>query len=373
VSLHVAIDAAELEHRLTGVGRYLERLLHSWLSVPAEEQFTLLHRGGLEIALPDSARLVSREIPRGPLTMPLWREQVDLPRALRSLEPHILFAPAYVKPLRWRGRTVLTIHDLSYEAFPEWFAPLHGARMRWISRRSASAADAIIAVSEFTRAEILDRYGVEPGRVRVVHHGIDASLREAPFTTEQELRVAIDMPRPFVLCVGSIFERRFPLELISAFRHLTDLDLGLVIVGDDRRRHAGNLDAEIAELGLSERVRWLRYAKQPDVLGLYRAAEALVHLSAYEGFGLPPLEAMSFGLPAIVSARGALLEVYGDCAALVRNEAPEEIADVVRRVVCNRETRKKLVELGAERARHLDLQTCANQTLAVIRETAGTQ
>lgn len=373
MNLHVAIDAAELEHRVTGVGRYLERLLHSWLSAPGEEQFTLLHRGGLEIALPQSDRLSTREIPRSLLAMPLWREQIDLARALHRLEPDLLFAPAYVKPLRWHGRTVLTIHDLSYEAFPEWFSPMHGARMRWITRRSATAADAIIAVSEFTRSEIIDRYVIEPERVRVVHHGIDASLREAPFTPEQELRAAIDMQRPFVLSVGSIFERRFPLELISSFRGLADLDLGLVIVGDDRRRHPGNLERKIAELGLSDRVRWLRYAKQVDVLGLYRAAEALIHLSAYEGFGLPPLEAMSFGLPAIVSARGALLEIYGGCAALVENEAPEEIAGVVRRVVSESEYRKKLVELGAERAKELDLRTCADRTLAVIREAASVQ
>jgi glycosyltransferase involved in cell wall biosynthesis len=372
VSLNVAIDAAELESRLTGVGRYLERLLQSWLSVPGTEQFTLLHRGGLEIALPRSQRLTAYEIPRGLLAMPLWREQMDLPRALRRLNPNVLFAPAYVKPLRWRGRTVLTIHDLSYEAFPEWFSAVHGARMRWIGRRSAREADAIIAVSEFTRNEIVDRYRIERERIRVIHHGIDPSLREAPFTSEQELRDAIGMPRPFVLSVGSIFERRYPMELISAFRHLTDLDLGLVIVGDDRRKQPGNLEEHIAESGLSDRVRWLRYAKQADVLGLYRAAEALIHLSAYEGFGLPPLEAMSFGLPAIVSARGALLEVYGESAALVHDEHPEAIAGVVRRVVSDHEYRTALVERGTDRVKSLGLSTCADQTLQVIREAAGT-
>lgn len=371
MSLHVAIDAAELENRVTGVGRYLERLLHSWLSSPGAERLTLLHRGGLAVSLPLHERLTAREIPRGLLGMPLWREQIDLPRALHRLQPDVLFAPAYVKPLRWRGRTVLTIHDLSFEAFPEWFSPLHGARMRRITRRSATSADVIIAVSEFTRDEIVGRYGIAPERVRVVHHGIDASLREAPFTPEEQLRTAIEMRRPFVLSVGSIFERRYPIELLTAFERLADLELGLVIVGDDRRRHSGDLDATIAKLELGDRVRWLRFASQADLLGLYRAAEASIYLSAYEGFGLPPLEAMSFGLPAIVSARGALLEVYGGCAALVHEETPDEIADVVRRVVCDEAYRKKLVGLGEERVRTLELRTCAERTRAVIREAAG--
>lgn len=373
MSLHIAIDAAEMEDRPTGVGRYLQRLLRSWLLEAGEEHFTMLHGKDIQVSLPDSPRLESHKISPGLLSMPLWSEQVDLPRELRRVKPDLLFAPAYVKPLRWRGPTVLTIHDLSYEAHPEWFSTLHGGRIRWFTRRSARSADAIIAVSEFTRSEIINRYRIEPERVHAVHHGIDTSLAEAPSTPEKELRGTINMQRPFVLSVGSIFERRYPNEMITAFRHLEDLDIGLVIVGDDRRREPGDLEEKIAELGLGDRVCWLRYASQTDLLGLYRAAEALIYLSAYEGFGLPPLEGMSFGVPAIVSGRGALQEVYGDSACLVEEEKPEAIAKAVRTVVSDSDLRKSLVKKGNELVSRLTLKNCADRTLSILRRVGGVE
>lgn len=369
--MRFAIDAAELEGRPTGVGRYLANLLRAWLAGDGDETFILYHRHDIAVDLGDSPRLVFRRLPPGRISAGWYRQQGTLAAALRADAPDALFAPAYTMPLRWRGPTLLTVHDLSYEAHPEWFSPLHGLRMRWLTRRSCARAEKILAVSSFTRDEVIKRYGISPEKVAVVHHGIDDTLLRAPFTPEDELRRRLNLPGPFVLMVGSIFERRFPLEVIGAFRRLGDLGLSLVIAGEDRRRAGTNLDSEIENRGLAGRVRWVRYCPEADLAGLYRCASACIYLSEYEGFGLPPLEAMLFEVPVVVSGRGALREIYEGSAALVDHESDETIAAAIRRLFNDAAWRGNLVRAGAARVRSLGLDRCAAETLALLRAVRG--
>lgn len=369
--MRIAIDAAELEGRPTGVGRYLANLLRAWLANDDSETFILYHQGEIAVDLGDSPRLQHRRLERGRQAAGWYRQQVTLAAALRADAPDCLFAPAYTMPLKWNGKALLTVHDLSYEAHPEWFAPLHGLRMRWLTRRSCARATQVLAVSAFTRDEILRRYRLPGEKVAVVHHGIDDALLRAPFTPEHELRTRLQLPGPFVLMVGSLFERRFPLQVIGAFRRLGDLGLSLVIAGEDRRRRGGDLEAQIDRLGLAGFVRWLRYCPEADLVGLYRCAGAAIYLSAYEGFGLPPLEAMAFGVPAIVSGHGALREMYEGSAALVMRETEEEIAGAIRTVFSDPAHRGRLVRGGEELVRSLRLERCATDTLSLLRQVGG--
>jgi glycosyltransferase involved in cell wall biosynthesis len=300
--------------------------------------------------------------------MGIYWQQVVLKRALRKDKPDVLFAPADSMPLNWGGPTLVTFHDLSYEAHPEWFGFSQRLRRRWLAKSSAVRADRVVAISEFTRRELIKHYRLPEGKIAVVYHGIDNSLREAPFTAEEELQRRIGFDGPFALMVGSIFERRYPMEVIRAFRHLQDLDIGLVIAGDDRRLKGSDLQADIGALGLAGRVAWLRYCSEEVLAGLYRAAHHLIYLSAYEGFGLPPLEGMSFGLPAIVSGRGALLEVYRESALMVEDEDEECIASAIRRLVEDETLREELSEKGRGLAENLTLQKCAEKTLKLLRE-----
>jgi glycosyltransferase involved in cell wall biosynthesis len=175
------------------------------------------------------------------------------------------------------------------------------------------------------------------------------------------------MQGQFALVVGTVFERRFPLEIIRSFRLLEDLDIGLVIAGDDRRRKQGSLHDEIRELGLEHRVRWLEYCPEEDLRGLYRSAAMLISLSLYEGFSLPPLEALKFRLPIIVSARGAQLEVYGEAALTIEKETEETVAAAVRRVAEDSSLRAGMIARGRELADRMSLAESAAGTLQLIR------
>jgi len=370
--LRIAIDARELEGKPTGVGRYLSNLLRRWLKSPDDDTFLLYHRGELERQgwmNNEAAELV--RLADGMLSIGVWWQQVVLARALRRDKPDVFFAPADSLPLRWRGPTLLTIHDLAYEAYPDWFGRSEGMRRRSLARRSARRAEGIIAISNFTKSELASRYSISGDNVEVVYHGVDDSLRRAPFTPEDELRRKTGLDIPFAILVGSLFERRFPSQIIRAFRLLEDLELGLVIAGDDRRQAESNLRAEIRELGLAERIRWLEYVSEEDLCGLYRAADMLVSLSLYEGFSLPPLEAMSFGLPVIISGRGAQQEVYGKAALTVAEETEESIASAIRSMFTDAPMRESLVRRGSELAGNLTLDRCAARTLELIRKTGG--
>jgi len=366
--VRIAIDGRELEGRPTGVGRYLGGLLRAWVALPGDERFLVLHREGLAWPLPDHPRIESCRLPAGGPTRSLYWEQVVLARALRRLRPDAVFGPAEGLPLAWRGPAAMTLHDLSYFAHPEWFGRLHGARRRRVVRWSARRAHRIIAVSEFTRGEAARYLRVPAERLTVVRHGIDDALARTAATPEPELRRRLGISGPFALTVGSVFERRCPTEVIGAFEQLTDVGLGLVIAGDDRRRTAGDLEAEISRRGLRGRVVWARYCSEADLAGLYRAADHLIYLSCYEGFGLPPLEAMSFGLPVIVSAIGALKEIYGESALAIARHDESGIAAAVRRIVTDDRLRDELRRRGRALVERSSLAGCASRTLELLRE-----
>jgi alpha-1,3-rhamnosyl/mannosyltransferase len=322
------------------------------------------------VDLPDDPRLSLCRLPRGAAPFATYWQQVVLSRELERQRPDVLFAPADAIPLGFGGPTLVTVHDLSYFAHPEWFDFRQGARRRWLTRRSMSAATRIVAVSEFTRSELIRRLDVPRDKIEVIPHGRDPRLDGVVPTAEAELRARLRQTGPFALVVGSIFERRRTGVVLDAFRQLEDLGIGLVLAGADRRRRAGDMHEEISSRGLDGRVTWIDYCSEPDLVGLYRIAHHLIYVSSYEGFGLPPLEGMGFGLPAIVSGCEALKEVYADSALVVPTVDADSIAGSVRSLVTDPERREELVRRGRRRAEALDAAATAERTLEQLRGVA---
>lgn len=365
--MRIGIDGREMEGTPTGVGRYLSGLLRHWIdSATGADQFVVFHRDHPVPELPTSSRIEWRRLGRSS-TSDIWWQQVLLPRALRHESVDVLFAPSDSMPWSYRGPSVVTVHDLSYFAHPRWFRWRHGARRRWLTRHAVRNATSIISVSEFTERELSRRLAVPTSRVSVIHHGWDEQWVSRPFTPEAELRSRIGFELPFALVVGSIFERRETERVVEALSLLEDVELGLVIVGDDRRRSGPGLDGVIQALGLEKRAVWLRYATDRDLAGLYRVAQQLTYVSAYEGFGLPPLEGMALGLPAVVSDAPALNEIYREHALLVHGFEPEAIAAAMRRLACDSDLRDEFRRKGLKLAERLNLAVSAAKTLERIR------
>jgi len=305
--MRIGIDARELAGRPTGVGRYLLSLLRAWSADPHARSHELVLYTPVPPAI-DTRDLAAsiRLVPGSPGT---WWEQVTLPKAAAMDRLNVFFAPAYTAPLRLQVPVVLTIHDLSFVAHPEWFRLREGIRRRWLTRASANRARAIVTVSEFSRREIIDRLGIPQDRVMTIYHGID----RWPSGDKRASRV---------LFVGSIFNRRHVTDLIKAVERLAQRFVGisLDIVGDNRTFPRQDLEAIIRQEQVRDVVRWHAYVPDQRLGALFADARAFVFVSEYEGFGLTPLEALSAGVPIVVLDTPVAREIYGEAAIYVPPE-----------------------------------------------------
>jgi glycosyltransferase involved in cell wall biosynthesis len=320
--LRIGIDARELLGATTGVGRYLGELLQRWTARPDSHRrtFVLYTPKRLPLTLsPGTFEL--RLIGRGRGT--LW-EQTYLRRAVRQEPLDVFFAPAYTAPLGLRVPLAVTIHDISFVAHPEWFRTREGFRRRWLTRRAAAAASIVFTDSEFSRREIEARLSTDPARIDVIPPGVSPPARKRATPIARE---------PLVLFVGSLFNRRRLPDLIAAFARATsDLPHArLAIVGDNRTWPKQNLAADAAAHGVAKRTLFKRYVSDTELADLYARASVFAFLSEYEGFGLTPLEALSYGVPPVVGDTPVAREIYGNAAEFVPIGDVTQTASAIRR------------------------------------------
>lgn len=364
--LRIGIDARELLGNRTGVGRYLAALCAEWRNLPSDggHEFVLYGHAlgnspsvlGAPFADQDNGPFRYHAVPGNGGT---WWEQTRLATAVNATAPDVLFAPGYSVPLRAQMPVVVTIHDVSFETHPEWFPWREGMRRRWLTRRSAQQAARIVAVSGFTRDEVVSCLGVPRERVSVIWSGLHHV--EPPAGLKRH---------PLVLYVGSIFNRRHVPELINAFARVATAipDAQLVLVGDNRSHPRQDLARLAASAGVGDRVRVRAYVEETELWALYGRAAAFVFLSEYEGFGFAPLEAMAAGVPAIVGDTAVAREIYGDAARFVGVQDVPGIADAILDVVRNEETRARLRSAAARRLPCFTWTRAAEETLSLLEQ-----
>jgi glycosyltransferase involved in cell wall biosynthesis len=359
--MRLAVDARELSGRPTGVGRYLGGLLRSWSAEAASHGHELLVYAPAPLGATLGPRARLRLLPGTGGTV--W-EQRALPAALRADGVDVLFSPAYSTPLLTRVPRVLALHDLSFVARPDWFAWREGLRRRWLARLGASAARAVITISEFSRGEIERRLGVEPAKIHVIPPGIDVPRATRPAAADGQVHL---------LYVGSIFNRRHIPELIAAFDQVAarHADAVLHIVGDNRSHPAQDIGALIAASGARARVHWHRYVDDDALARLFGAARGFVFLSEYEGLGLTPLEALSVGIPSVLLDTAVARESCGDAACYVRLADRGAVAAALETVLFDDDRRTRLLAEGPAVLDRYDWEQASSRTLRVLEEAAG--
>jgi glycosyltransferase involved in cell wall biosynthesis len=262
-----------------------------------------------------------------------------------------------VIPLVRPGRAVLTIHDLQYVFYPEYFTRSKLAYLKRMVPRSADAARLILTPSEYTRRTVIDRLEADPSIVVVVPHGV--SQRESE-TAVTDVRASYDIAGRFFLYPAATYPHKNHLVLVQALARLieTHPEVTLVLTGTrgseqwgTARSTEGRLAEEIRKLGIDERVRPLGYVPARDLDALYREAVALVFPSRFEGFGAPILEAWTRGCPVIAADATALPEIVGDAGYLISPDNPEEWANAMWDLLEDSDLRLIYARAGAERAR----------------------
>jgi glycosyltransferase involved in cell wall biosynthesis len=363
--LRIGLDARELRGQATGTGRYLRNLLRHWTAGadlffayfdgPPPPDPVLLH-----------SRIKIRSVGGGRVRGVIWQER-RLPAAAREDGLDVFFSPAYSCPLSLDRPRVTAVHDLSFFSHPQDFAYLDGLRRRLLVAASLEASRSVLACSEFTKREIGFRFPSIADRVRHVPLGTGEDLAPAP--PREDARRQLGIVGPFVLTVGSVFNRRCLPELLRAWRRLGGTAI-LDVVGENRTSPRLDLPALVNELGLARHVRLSGFVDEAGLALRYAAADAAVFLSEYEGFGLPALEAAARGVPLLVSRHPSLGEVFGRAALVVDPRDEAAIAAGLARLLEDTGLRRVLTAAGAGLARAHPWSRTAQQTLDALRQAA---
>jgi glycosyltransferase involved in cell wall biosynthesis len=287
--------------------------------------------------------------------------------------PGVLFVPAHVVPV-WHPRTVVTIHDLGYLHERE----AHPARQRHMLDRStlwsSRTATKIIAISEATKRDLIQRYRIEDERIRVIHHGVSASFRRVSDDEIARVRAQYALPAHYVLFVGTVQPRKNIGRIAAAMKivEAATLPHKLVVAGkpgwlDDQ------VEQDITSTGRPDLIQRVGYVPDVDLPALYAGAGAFCFPSLYEGFGLPVLEAMACGTPVVTSTRGSLPEIAGDAALLVEPASVEAIGEALVLVLSDTNLRDTLINAGQERIRQFSWRATASSTLDLLLEVRDRQ
>ena len=288
---------------------------------------------------------------------PVAWKHLALPIALARDRQDVFHSPTGTLPAWAPCRQVVTIHDVFAAVEPRWFSPRVGWQLRLTQRRAASVAGRVIAVSECTRHDLIERYGVPADKISIVYNGVDhARFRPVEVDAEAVAR-RFGVRYPFILCVGSLLPWRNAPRLLRAAARL---DLGLLFVGRD----IWGTDPT-ARLAAEQGWDWARFAgyvSDVDLPALYAAASVFAYPSLYEGFGIPPVEAMACGTPVVASNAGALPEVLGDAALLVDPCDEDALAEALRAAATDDGTLRRR---GLARAAPYSWQRAATETWQV--------
>jgi glycosyltransferase involved in cell wall biosynthesis len=382
----IAIDARRIAD--FGVGTYIRNLVRTLARYDGgsgRHQYLLLER-------PDTQEILADCLNPRPANF----ERVTFGASDRSLRNHLqlkffleahgvdlLHMPHTRVPLLVPVKYVVTVHDLAdfLPAHPDLGDTLGGGLRFMLGRRALARAARVLAVSNATRSDVVRHFQLDPARVEVVYNAIGEELAQ-PLGDEEQRRMLerYGVNYPFLLYAGSVKPQKNVVKLIEAFSALRG-DLGeiasydrlkLIVIGDEPSNNP-ELRRAVIRCRQEDSVRFLGFVPHEVLRAFYSAAEAFVFPSLYEGFGLPPLEAMAQGTPVVVSSVSSLPEVVGDAAILVHPDHVFDIARGIKRVLTEPATRERLVRRGLEQVRRFSWDRSVQQVLNIYEQVGGTR
>ncbi len=366
--MRIAIDARKL--RDYGIGTYVRNLLRHLSRIDRHTEYVLLCRApdcaGIE-ELGENFRAVPESAP--PYSI---REQLRVPMDLRREGVDLFHAPHYVLPPLTPCKSIVTIHDCIHLRFPQYLpnrlAYAYARSSLWIATHRSNR---VLTVSEASKRDILRYFRIPENKINVIPNAIDERFGEEPSPDEVlRVRERYQLNAPFVLYAGNIKPHKNLERLIEAFHTVRrgGLDtVKLLIIGDEISKYA-TLRRAVHKYKLHKHVRFFGFVPDKTLAVLYRLADVFVFPSLYEGFGLPPLEAMASGTPVITSNVSSLPEVVGDAALLIDPYEADAIALAMRRVLTDAALREDLRRRGLQRVKEFSWERSVRRVHAIYQE-----
>jgi len=362
--MRIGIDARLVYYTQAGIGQYIMHLVQALADVDQRNEFILLQ------SRKDRSSIVDQpNFKRVPIWTPSHHrlEQLTLRFEVSRLDMDILHSPDFIPPFRRNCKSVITVHDLAFLLYPN-FLTQESARYYGQIDQAVRRKDHIIAVSEATKHDLVQRLGVPDGKVSVIYEASAPEYRPLPADEARRyVSDKYDLIQDYVFFVSTIEPRKNVPGLLKAYRGLLDaykLKVKLVLAGGYGWL-SDEVMATVERLRLGDDVRFLGRVPTADLPYLYNAARVLVHPSFYEGFGLPPLEAMACGTPVVVSNVSALPEVVGDAGLLVDPNDLSELTVGMYRALTDEQLRQDMIHKGLARAAVFSWDKAGRQTLEV--------
>ncbi len=370
--MRIGISAHFWPYITAGSGQYLRHLATELARLESEHTFLLIGEQGAFADGPPPLPAVElpRRVPAG-RPAKLWFEQVALPRAARSHRLDLLHVPYLAPPLFSPMPTVVTVHDLITWLLPAYRGNWRKQAYTWLDLQATRRADLLIAVSNHTRQDVIRHLGYPAEHVVVTYEAAAPELRPASAAEVVAVRERYDLPERFVLYLGPTDIRKGIQHLLAVFarwrkRHPGG-EVGLVIAGrlqpPDGRLFL-DLPGLARDLGLEGSTRFLGDVPEADKPALLSAATVFAFLSEYEGFGLPPLEAMACGTPVLATSSSSLPEVVGEAGLLVEPGDEDAILAALQRLLADEDLRAELSRRGRIQAALFSWERMARETVA---------
>ena len=369
----IGIDAsrANKKHK-TGVEWYAYHLIQELKKNDSENQYYLYTReklmGGLANCPPNFKEVVLGWAPGY-----LWTQlRLSWEMKFGKYKPDILFVPAHVLPILHPKKSIVTIHDVGFSAYPKLYNWKDKLYHIWASYYISRRAKKIITISNFSKLEIEKYFPKSKGKIAITPIGFDRQVycaKRDSSSINQTLN-KFEITKPFFLNTARLEDKKNILGLLEAFsifqkKFDASKKYNLVLVGNKGTGYS-KIKSKIDELNLKKNIIEIGWIEKTDLANLYKVAEIFIFPSLYEGFGIPPLEAMACETPVITSDAASIPEVVGQAAITVDPHQPEIIAQAMKYIVTKPELKNKLILNGLEQIKKFSWQKCAQETLRIF-------
>lgn len=366
--MKIAIDGYELGRETRGVGRVIDNVLIPLVNLLPEDEFLIYTKESIGKY---SHPRISENVLRSPGGYLRWQNG-PFRRALKKAKPDLFIATNYILPIFNPWKSVLIEHDISPVSHPEWYPRKYALSRRYLIKRSLVKAASVVCPSEFTKSEILTFFDLNPEKIKVIRWGIEDKFRRASEESVLTWKEKKGLRRKkLVGFLGFLNKRRHIPSLVQAAGLLRKEfpEITLYIIGKEQ---SGSSSGELAQSLKQAWIKWEPSLPEEELPLFYSSLDAFAFLSEYEGFGIPPLEALACGTPVVLLRRSSLQEIYSDVAFMVENPEAGEVREALRTALMDDKRRVQLLNRFEQKRAQFSWQRTARDLSFLLRGIKST-